>query len=147
MQHFGTTLSNIVGYNMLSSFEHHVGTCWAMLDRVGRCWIKFDFCQTFRPTSANIFLRACAYENINWYSVYPRTSKRVSSNISSRTMLLKKPSRLSSLSMLLFCLSFVSALHLRPLTQLKLRLQQIFIFSTIEKPPFFCFVNKLKTIA
>ena len=80
MQHFETTSSNIVGHNMLSSFEHHVGTCWAMLDRVGRCWMKFDFYQTFRPTSTNIFLRECAYENIHWYSVYPRTSKRMSSN-------------------------------------------------------------------
>ena len=44
-------------------------------------------------------------------------------------MLLKKPSRLSSLSMLLFYLSFVLAFHLGPLTQLKLQLQQIFVFS------------------
>ena len=111
-----------------------------MLDRVGRCWMRFDFCQTFGPTSVNIFFRACAYRNIYWYTVYLRTSKRVSSNVSSRTMLLKEPSRLSSLSILLFCLSFVSALHLRPSTQLKLRLQQIFVFSTIEKPPCFCVI-------
>ena len=26
-----------------------------MLDRVRRCWMSFDFCQTFHPTSANIF--------------------------------------------------------------------------------------------
>ena len=76
MQHVGTTSSNIVGHNMLSSFKHHVGTCWAVLDRVGRCWMKFDFGQTFHPTSANIFLRACALVDIHWYPIYPRMSKR-----------------------------------------------------------------------
>ena len=40
--------------------------------------------------------------------------------------------------MLLFYLFFVSAFHLHSLTRLKLRLQQIFVFSTIEKPPCFC---------
>ena len=43
------TSFNMVGHNMLSSFEHHVRTCWAMLDRVARCWKKFHICQTFHP--------------------------------------------------------------------------------------------------
>ena len=76
MQHVGTTSSNIVGHNMLSPFKHHVGTCWAVLDRVGRCWMKFDFCQTFHPTLANIYLRACALVAIHWYPISPRMSKR-----------------------------------------------------------------------
>ena len=69
MQHVGTTSPNVFDHNMLSSFKHHVGTCWAMLDRVGRCWMKFDFwiCQTFHPASANIFLRACTLVDIHWY--------------------------------------------------------------------------------
>ena len=58
MQHVDTSSSNIVGHNMLSPFKHHVGTYWAMLDRVGRCWMKFDFCQTFHPALVNIFLAA-----------------------------------------------------------------------------------------
>ena len=84
MQHVRTTLSNIVGHNMLPPFEHHVGTCWAMLDRVGRCWIKFDFCQTFYPTLANNFLRACALVDIYWYPVYPSTLLAYKLQISNR---------------------------------------------------------------
>ena len=49
MQHVGTISSNIVGHNM-SPFKHNVGTCWAVLVRVGRCWMKFDFSQPFHPT-------------------------------------------------------------------------------------------------
>ena len=75
-EHVGTTSSNIVGHNMLSSFKHHVGISWAVLDRVGRCWMKFDFCQTFHSTSANMFLRACAFVDIYRYPISPRSSKR-----------------------------------------------------------------------
>ena len=75
MQHVVTTSSNIVGHNM-SSFKHHVGTFWAVLDLVGRCWMKFDFCQTFHPTLANIFLWACALVAIHWYPISPHMSKR-----------------------------------------------------------------------
>ena len=38
--------------------------------------MKFGFCQTFHPTSANIFLRACALVDIHWHPVSLRTSKR-----------------------------------------------------------------------
>ena len=47
-QHIGPTSSNIVGCNLLASFEHYVG--W-MLDNVGRYWLQFKLAQNFRPTS------------------------------------------------------------------------------------------------
>ena len=69
MQYVGTTLCNTFGHNMLSLFKHHVRAYWAMLDRVERCCMKFDFCEAFHPTSANVFIQACPLVDIHWYLV------------------------------------------------------------------------------
>ena len=134
MQHFGTTSSNIVGHSMLSSFEHNVGTCWAMLDCVGWSLICFKLFIQHRPIF--FFEHAHMRTLIGTQSIRVRQSECLPTF--AHNVVKKNPSRLSSLSMLLFCLSFVFV-HQLYTTAVATNFR---FFSTIEKPPWFCFVNK-----
>ena len=93
---------------MLSSFEEHFGRCWIVLDNVGWGLISVKLFVQHRPT----FFFDHAHMSIHWYSVYPRTSKRVSSSTSSRTLLKKAFSSLliiHAVALLLFRLGFSSS--------------------------------------
>ena len=79
-RHPRTTSSNVVGHNMLSSFKHHVGQCWIVLEDVGWSLISVKLFIQHLTTSVNIFIRACALTSllvdIHWYPIYQRRDPR-----------------------------------------------------------------------
>ncbi len=55
-QHVGPTSSNVVGCNMLASFEHYVGWCWIMLEDVS---LSLNLLKIFVQHRATLLAQQC----------------------------------------------------------------------------------------
>ena len=53
-QHFNVRYRNIVGSNMLHTFDQHVATCCDVLRHVGCCWLKFETGQIFHAALVDV---------------------------------------------------------------------------------------------